>query len=139
MSSPTTTPFSDASTIAEEDFHDQTQQPQTSQDPLPPTTIPSVFRHILQNTLPHGLSSLASHGGRHFSVITLCSGTDAPILAIRALQEACISLGIERAISTEHICSVEIEAVKQAFIRRNVKPRGHIFRDVVDFAENEYA
>lgn len=138
MSSPAPTiPFSDASTIAEEDQHDTKQQDQ--QDPLPLTTIPSVFCRILQSTLPLGLSSLASRGGRHFSIITLCSGTDAPILAIRSLQEACISLGVERAISAEHVCSVEIEAVKQAFIRRNVKPRGHIFRDVVDFAENEYA
>lgn len=135
MSSPTiTVPSSDTSTIAEKNQDDETQQ-----DPLPPTNIPSIFRLIVQNTLPLGLSSLAANNGRHFSVITLCSGTDAPILAIRSVQEACISLGIERAISAEHICSVEIEAVKQAFIRRNVRPAGHIFRDVVDFAENDYA
>lgn len=104
-----------------------------------PLTLRDLFRLITTNALPRGLASLASHGGRHFSIITLCSGTDAPVLSIRAIQEACIALGYECAISAEHICSVEIEPVKQAFIRRNVRPAGHIFRDVIDFAENEKA
>ena len=104
-----------------------------------PLTIRDVFRLIVKNCLPYGLEDLAQQGGRHFSIITLCSGTDAPILSIRSIQEACIALGIERAISAEHICSVEIEPLKQAFIRRNIQPTGHIFRDVVDFSENETA
>lgn len=112
----------------------------TSNEQVPtPLTIRDVFRLIVNNCVPRGLEALVQHGGRHFSIVTLCSGTDAPIISIRSIQEACIALGIERAISAEHICSVEIEPVKQAFIRRNIRPTGHIFRDVIDFAENEEA
>ncbi|SPO06612.1 uncharacterized protein DNG_09302 [Cephalotrichum gorgonifer] len=123
-----------ASTTGANDTHADGQN-----DLLFPTTIPDIFRLIVRNSMPHGLKSLIDNGGRHFSIITLCSGTDAPILSIRSIQEACIAMDMHRVISADHICSVEIEPVKQAFIRRNIRPTGHIFRDVVDFAEHESA
>ena len=113
--------------------------PQEASSSSSPTNLRDIFRLIAQNSLPEGLASLARAGGRHFTVITLCSGTDAPILSIRAIQEACLALGYERVLSAEHVCSVEIEPVKQAFIRRNIRPVGHIFRDVNEFAQNDFA
>ena len=69
-------------------------------------------------------------------VATLCSGTDAPIFALKKLQEAFITRGMNQTIEFEHLYSCEIEPFKQAFIRRNVDSSTIIFRDVVEMARN---
>jgi hypothetical protein len=69
-------------------------------------------------------------------VATLCSGTDAPIFALKKLQDAFITRGMNQTIEFEHLYSCEIEPFKQAFIRRNVDSSTIIFRDVVEMAQN---
>lgn len=69
-------------------------------------------------------------GNVHFTIGTMCSGTDSPVLALRELQEAALEAGIM--FDFNHVFSVEIEAFKQAFIERHAKPSGEIFRDVID-------
>src|SRR5689334_3531153 len=68
------------------------------------------------------------------TVATICSGTDAPIFALRLIQEAAQNLGAGQLFSFNHIFSCEIEPFKQAFIRRNVSQDVTIFRDVVMLA-----
>ncbi|PHH50805.1 hypothetical protein CFIMG_007330RA00001 [Ceratocystis fimbriata CBS 114723] len=118
------------------------QLPSAEFDPPPARTLQSVrdiFSVLMQGALDLGLSQVAEGGGVHVRVATLCSGTDAPVFALRELQEAAAALGYGNVVSFEHIFSAEIETFKQAFIRRNVKPHGPVFRDVQEMAKYDKA
>ena len=104
-----------------------------------PKTVQDVLQAMLYKSLALGLQRVAATGGFHFSIGTLCSGTDAPILALREFQEAAAALGFGGLISFRHAFSAEIEAFKQAFIRRNAAPDGPIFRDVLEVARGTRA
>jgi hypothetical protein len=96
--------------------------------------IPAAFQALVKaacSELPEGYRRL------HLRVATMCSGTDAPIFALREIETAAFSQGQGNLFSFEHVFSVEIEAFKQAFIRRNAKPTGPIFTDVHDVALND--
>ena len=67
---------------------------------------------------------------------TLCSGTDAPIFALRLLQKAVDLLGSGPRIGFEHVFSCEIEPFKQGFLRRNMVADTRIFRNVVEMARS---
>lgn len=69
-------------------------------------------------------------------IVTMCSGTESPILGMRLLGDALLSQGVE-AFTIDHLASCEIEPQKQAYIQRNFNPP-HIFRDVTEFT-NETA
>ncbi|KAM0287211.1 hypothetical protein ACHAQH_000525 [Verticillium albo-atrum] len=90
---------------------------------------------ILKKAMELGLDDLAEDGGVRFTVGTMCSGTDAPILALRELQDAALAMGYNTIFDFDHTFSVEIEAFKQAFIERNSKPSGEIYRDVVQVSD----
>ena len=58
----------------------------------------------------------------------MCSGTEAPLLALEMISKACKQqTGVELPI--EHVFSCEIEPYKQAYIQRNMAPP-LLFRDV---------
>ncbi|VBB80530.1 Putative protein of unknown function [Podospora comata] len=67
-------------------------------------------------------------------VATVCSGTDAPIIALEALMKAVEILGHPTPFQLVHQFSCEIEAFKQGFIRRNLPAPTIIYRDVADLA-----
>ncbi|KAM0333196.1 hypothetical protein ACHAQA_001856 [Verticillium albo-atrum] len=90
---------------------------------------------VLLRAIGLGLDDLAADGGVRFSIGTMCSGTDAPILALRELQDAALAVGYNSLFDFDHVYSVEIEAYKQAFIERNSRPSGEIFRDVVEVSD----
>ena len=74
------------------------------------------------------ISDLASKLGRPLRVATMCSGTEAPLLALDLVSRACeTQTGVSFAVS--HIFSSEVEPFKQAYIERNFAPP-LLFRDV---------
>lgn len=66
-------------------------------------------------------------------VATVCSGTEAPLLALDLLQDAFHTLFRTKTpfLLYQHQFSCEIEPFKQSFIRRNYNPP-IIFRNVVE-------
>jgi len=80
--------------------------------------------------------SVFNDGGRHVSLGTLCSGTDAPLMAAKGLMAGFVALG-RTGLSVSHEFSCEIEAAKQRFISRNACPSGPIFQDVIQMALTE--
>lgn len=70
-----------------------------------------------------------------FTIGTMFSGSDAPVLALRELRDAAIAQGHPALLDFDHEFSVEIEKYKAAFIGRNSKPRGHIYRNAIDLAD----
>ncbi|RNJ56759.1 hypothetical protein D7B24_006891 [Verticillium nonalfalfae] len=90
---------------------------------------------VFKRALELGLDDVSKDGGVRFTVGTMCSGTDAPILALRELQDAALAMGYNHLFDFDHQFSVEIEAYKQAFIERNSKPSGEIYRDVVQVSD----
>ncbi|CAJ2502319.1 Uu.00g097130.m01.CDS01 [Anthostomella pinea] len=79
------------------------------------------------------LKAIADKGGVHVRVATMCSGTEAPIFALKMFQDSFAKLhNGKQLISINHVFSVEIEPFKQAYIRRNTTG-STVFRDVTDF------
>lgn len=93
------------------------------------------FSILLRRSLDLGLQKVLENGGAKFTIGTMCSGSDGPIMALRQFQEALPNFGLTNALQFEHVFSVEIEPFKQAFIDRNCRPTGEIFRNVVDLGQ----
>lgn len=72
-------------------------------------------------------------------VATVCSGTDAPLIALGLLDDAFVTMGQGQKFVVDHVFSCEIEPFKQGFIRRNVESGVLIFRDVVELASGSEA
>jgi len=90
----------------------------------------SVFLEIVRTCSPFGVRYITEEGVvAELKVATLCSGTEAPIYALRGIQRAGRALGVGEIIKFKHVMSCEIEAWKQAYIRRNLSVP-LIFRDV---------
>ena len=69
-------------------------------------------------------------GGHSVRVATMCSGTEAPILALNLMSRACEAAhGLK--LNIEHVFSCEIDSYKQAYIERNFRPP-ILFRDVTE-------
>jgi len=66
---------------------------------------------------------------------TACSGTEAPLVALRLIAEAIGKLPGGRAPKIDHVFSCEIEPFKQAYIERNFKPP-ILFRDLRQLPQN---
>ncbi|KAL1842212.1 hypothetical protein VTJ49DRAFT_5824 [Mycothermus thermophilus] len=98
---------------------------------LPPLSDPhEMIEDMIRRLNPTKLSEFAFK----LCVGTLCSGTDAPIYALKMIQEALHDLGHGACFELEHLFSAEIEPVKQGFIRRNLEGI-IIFRDVIELAQ----
>ncbi|OHW94835.1 DNA repair protein rad8 [Colletotrichum incanum] len=90
------------------------------------------FEIIFNRACKLGFEHVAEDGGVSFKIATMCSGTDGPILALREFTEAATGHGYSNALQHNHVFSVEIDPFKQAFIDRNARPSGPIFRNVID-------
>ncbi|KAH6690636.1 hypothetical protein F5X68DRAFT_260037 [Plectosphaerella plurivora] len=105
-------------------------------DPKVPIDKPrDAFTAIHLRAMELGLKELSDNGGVTLTIGTMCSGTDAPILALREFQDAALADGNDTLFHIIHAFSVEIEAIKQGFIETNSKPVGEIFRDVVEVSD----
>ncbi|KAF6835433.1 snf2 super family [Colletotrichum plurivorum] len=90
------------------------------------------FPVLLSRALDLGLRDVLENGGAEFTIGTMCSGTDGPIMALEEFKRALPRFGLADTLQFEHVFSVEIEPFKQSFISRNCRPTGEIFRNVTD-------
>ncbi|KAF6835386.1 DNA repair protein rad8 [Colletotrichum musicola] len=90
------------------------------------------FPVLLSRALDLGLRDVLENGGAKFTIGTMCSGTDGPIMALEEFKRALPRFGLTDTLQFEHVFSVEIEPFKQSFISRNCRPTGDIFRNVTD-------
>jgi hypothetical protein len=107
-------------------------------------TARNAFHLLMHSADMAGILKWA-HKGVFIRVATMCSGTDSPIMSLKAMQEAFAAkdnwASVERNpadrrpskfIGFEHVFSCEIEPHKQCFIHRNCPPVYALFNDVVD-------
>ncbi|ETS81597.1 hypothetical protein PFICI_06599 [Pestalotiopsis fici W106-1] len=85
-----------------------------------------------QGPLP-SLRDIALAGGFRLNVGTMCSGTDAPIFALKMLQNEFYAMTGMELFRYKQQYAVEIDPYKQAYLRRNTD--ADVFRDVRDFAQ----
>lgn len=102
---------------------------------LPPlTNIDSIFCDLV-GPFADELVALYKKLGRPIRIATMCSGTEAPVLAMKMMfRQLYLLRGIK--IETYHVFSAEIEPFKQAYIERNFGPP-ILFRDVVELRNDE--
>jgi site-specific DNA-cytosine methylase len=114
--------------------------PQKSKDTphssnLPPLSEISLMFKDIVNRCPAIVEFAKKLRGRPLRVATMCSGTEAPLLALglvsRALRE-----DHDTMLEVEHVFSCEIEPFKQAYIERNFRPP-ILFRDVCELGDDE--
>ncbi|KAK4174421.1 hypothetical protein QBC36DRAFT_380208 [Triangularia setosa] len=97
-------------------------------DHAPLTQVGDMFHDMVSRVPP------SSQGAITLRVATVCSGTDAPIIALDMLEKAIEMHGHGTPFEVVHLFSCEIEGFKQGFIRRNLPHPTVIFRDVVELA-----
>lgn len=98
---------------------------------LPPISdVREMFADMVQRLGPKAVTERAVD----LNVATLCSGTEAPIFALRMIREAMEAMSPDATLEFKHLFSCEIEPFKQGFIRRNLPEETLIFRDVVELA-----
>jgi hypothetical protein len=108
---------------------------------VPIDNVYDAFKDLLQVILDNkhnrfpDLLAIAKNGGFTINVGTMCSGTDAPVFALKLLQSEFFSLTGLELFRMNQQYAVEIEPYKQAYIRRNTNAQ--VFRDVRDFAARD--
>ncbi|KAI0144141.1 hypothetical protein F4776DRAFT_675687 [Hypoxylon sp. NC0597] len=100
---------------------------------LPPiSNVDAAFHDIVNRS--KGLL-IDQSGNLYLRVATMCSGTEAPIWALKMLVEFFERTQPgRRFLKVSHLFSVEIVPFKQAYIARNA-PEATLFNDVRDFIE----
>ncbi|KAI2625705.1 hypothetical protein GGR54DRAFT_637484 [Hypoxylon sp. NC1633] len=79
-------------------------------------------------------TDVVHHEKVHFRIATMCSGTEAPIFAVKMLFEFWSRLlPGEVSVDFSHVFSAEIVPFKQAYIARNTSKDTILFNDVQDF------
>ncbi|KIW73810.1 hypothetical protein PV04_01900 [Phialophora macrospora] len=105
----------------------------------PLSDINRIFSLIADHAVNEGLLEATNvFGQQGIKVVTMCSGTEAPFVALDLIRKSLPSSEAREKFKYQHLGSAEIEPWKQAFILRNFRPPV-IFRDVTDFeshAEN---
>ncbi|KAK2762854.1 hypothetical protein FQN54_001029 [Arachnomyces sp. PD_36] len=102
---------------------------------LPPLYgIHDIFDDISKKAEELGFKDVLAHlGTRKLRVVTVCSGTESPLLALKMVADGFKGLFGE-AFDIEHLFSAEIVPFKQAYIERNFHPP-IIFRDVKELTQ----
>ena len=96
----------------------------------PISDVREMFEDMVERVRPDALIETPIK----LSVATICSGTDAPIIALSLIQDAMQATGHGAGFEFDHLFSCEIEPAKQGFIRRNLPHPTVIFRDVMELA-----
>ena len=101
---------------------------------VPISDTKEIFSDQARIAVDNEISVALDHlRGRQLRIATMCSGTDAPILAITNIQEALKERYPDKPFNFIHLFSVEIDPVKQSFIARNFQVNV-CFRDVRELA-----
>ncbi|CAI7622919.1 unnamed protein product [Penicillium glandicola] len=97
---------------------------------LPPLhTLTEIFADMASNALKMGFEHvLIRLGSRPLRVATMCSGTEAPLLALELIQTG---LAEAQQLRISHAFSCEIVPFKQSYIERNFRPP-ILFRDITE-------
>ncbi|KAJ5823911.1 C-5 cytosine methyltransferase [Penicillium robsamsonii] len=97
---------------------------------LPPLhTLTEIFADMASNALKMGLEHVFTRlGSRPLRVATMCSGTEAPLLALELIQTG---LAEAQQLRISHAFSCEIVPFKQSYIERNFRPP-ILFRDITE-------
>ncbi|KPI40212.1 uncharacterized protein AB675_11230, partial [Cyphellophora attinorum] len=109
-------------------------------DQPPLSDLSSMMDHMAQRLLNGDkLSQSFLNGATMYNdfglrIFTMCSGTEAPILALDMIQEALQRRGMS--FNYKHVASAEIEPYKQGYIELNFDPP-LLFRDVTDFTKDD--
>ncbi|KAF4768752.1 hypothetical protein HAV15_002601 [Penicillium sp. str.  len=102
---------------------------------LPPLhTLTEIFADMASNALKMGFEHVLSRlGSRPLRVATMCSGTEAPLLALELIQTGKCSAVWQRPqqLRISHAFSCEIVPFKQSYIERNFRPP-ILFRDITE-------
>ncbi|GAA5990551.1 hypothetical protein JCM10908_003126 [Rhodotorula pacifica] len=102
---------------------------------LPPLfKLDEIFAHMVSREAK-SFAQVFKDLGRPLRVATMCSGTEAPILALKLMMRA---LEAQTGVCGEidHVFSAEIDAFKQAYIERNFAPP-LLFRDVTELPNDK--
>ncbi|KAK2793657.1 hypothetical protein FQN51_001169 [Onygenales sp. PD_10] len=104
---------------------------------LPPISkIEDIFDDISVNAERNGFDNFLKHlGSRHLRVATMCSGTEAPLLALEMVMDRFKRI-FGKTFNMHHLFSAEIDPFKQSYIQRNFSP-DIIFRDVNELVADE--
>ncbi|PGH01037.1 hypothetical protein GX51_05473 [Blastomyces parvus] len=104
---------------------------------LPPISkIEDIFDDISINAERNGFGDFLDHlGSRDLRVATMCSGTEAPLLALEMVM-ASFKRIFGRTFGMHHLFSAEIDPFKQSYIQRNFSP-DIIFRDLNELIADE--
>ncbi|OQE39104.1 hypothetical protein PENCOP_c007G07200 [Penicillium coprophilum] len=102
---------------------------------LPPLhTLTEIFADMASNALKMGFEHvLIRLGSRPLRVATMCSGTEAPLLALEMIQTG---LAETQQLRISHAFSCEIVPFKQSYIERNFRPP-ILFRDITELGGDE--
>ena len=102
----------------------------------PLSDLDAIFDNIAGKLGRHSFKkAVRALGGRRLSFFTMCSGTEAPAMAMQKLKAAFERQGFYE-FDISHAASAEIEPFKQAYIQTNFAPP-LIFRDVTDFSKTD--
>ncbi|OAX82532.1 hypothetical protein ACJ72_03117 [Emergomyces africanus] len=104
---------------------------------LPPISrIEDIFDDISIKAERNGFSNFLEHIGlRNLRVATMCSGTEAPLLALEMVTGSFKRI-FGKTFNVHHLFSAEIDPFKQSYIQRNFFP-DIIFRDVNELIDDE--
>ncbi|KAJ1459723.1 hypothetical protein M885DRAFT_613323 [Pelagophyceae sp. CCMP2097] len=81
------------------------------------------------------LGDFAKRQARPLRIATMCSGTEAPLIALELTSQACATQ-FGAALDVQHVFSSEVEPFKQAYIQRNFAPK-LLFRDVRELGDKQ--
>ncbi|KAK5052544.1 hypothetical protein LTR84_002409 [Exophiala bonariae] len=105
---------------------------------VPLRNIDDIFDHITTKAREFGLDEAQSpfiQDNSRIRIVTMCSGTDSPLIALNMVQRSLQRQG-QAYFKFNHLASCEIEPFKQAFIERNFSPP-NIFHDVTEFTDHK--
>ncbi|EEP76120.1 predicted protein [Uncinocarpus reesii 1704] len=104
---------------------------------LPPISeIEEIFDDLVAKAEDNDFDGFLQHiGCRELRVATMCSGTEAPLLALEMIADSFKRL-YGKSFRMHHLFSAEIEPFKQSYIQRNFSP-DILFRDVSELVNNE--
>ncbi|KAL5333911.1 hypothetical protein BJX70DRAFT_405782 [Aspergillus crustosus] len=102
---------------------------------LPPLyKLSDIYKSLTNRAMELKLDEMLDHlGDIELRVVTVCSGTESPLLALEMVKENLLKHH-SRTLNFKHLFSAEIVPFKQAYIERNFHPP-LLFRDVAELKD----
>ncbi|KAL3447380.1 hypothetical protein BJX65DRAFT_318225 [Aspergillus insuetus] len=93
--------------------------------------LSDIYKSLADKAIDLGLDQVLEHlGERPLRIVTVCSGTEAPLLALEMVKDN-LRRHFSKNLNFRHLFSAEIVPFKQAYIERNFHPP-LLFRDVAE-------